>query len=120
MGAILAQYDVSDITPKQFSEMVQKLRDTGCMDEADLRELTQIRSDLDGSGIEANEKVNLLTHYQQRLHTLQSQSQTLDSGSAETATVKQSMAGVQRRLDWLQKLATMHETSDAMGLDAVA
>jgi uncharacterized Zn finger protein len=116
VGEILGQYDVSDITPKEFSEMVQKLRNTGCMEEADLRELTQIRSDLDTSGIAADEKVNLLTYYRQRLHTLQSQG----SGATESDTAKQSMAGVQRRLDWVQKLATMHEASDAVGLDAVA
>jgi hypothetical protein len=120
VGQILAQYDVTDITPRKYSEMVQKLRDTGTLGEADVRELTQVRTDLDADGTGANENVNLLTFYQQRLHTLQGQAQQSDSESTKAAAVKQSMASAQRRLEWVQKLAAMHDASDSVGLDTLA
>lgn len=118
VGQILAQYDVSDITPKKFSEMVQKLRDTGSLNDSEIRDLTQIRNDLDASGIQPDEEVDLVAFFQQRIHSLQIQAQSLDSGSTQFATVKQSTAAAQQRLDWMQKLATMHEASDSVGLDA--
>jgi len=108
VGQIVAQYDVSDITPCEFSEMVDKLRNTSALGDSDIRDLLQIRADLDCGGIGADEKVNLLTYCQQRYD-----SQNANADSSETA------AALQRRLNWVQKLATMHEASDSVGIDAL-
>lgn len=111
VGQILAEYDVSSITPGEFSEMIGKLRGTEALSESDLGELAQIRSDLDASGIRADEKVNLLTYYQKRLEKLQS--------GTQDSMAKQSAANIEQRLEWVQKLSTMHEASDSLGIDAL-
>lgn len=119
---ILSQYDVTQITPQQFSEMTQKLRAAGALNDADLRELNQVRSDLDAGGTRPNETVNLVSFYQRKVRGLQ---QTLSEATADTPAAKQtateqSLEGCQQRLSWMQKFATLHATPGAMGVDLTA
>lgn len=117
---IVSQYDVTNITPQQFSEMLQKLGDTGSLSADDLRNLTQVRADLSQAGILPNEQVNLVDFYHDKVGDLR---QSLSSGqtpAAQQATQQQTLTSMQSRLDWLQKFATMHAAPGATGINAVA
>src|SRR5262245_61914725 len=46
---ILAHYDVTHITPREFSELVQKLHESGDISDVEAQELALMRVDLDGS-----------------------------------------------------------------------
>ena len=108
MREILGQYDVKNITPRSFSEMLQKLRQANSISEKDYQELSQIRMDLDRDGLGPDERVNLVEHYQRKLSNLQDDIKDLQGKTDSTAVREALQAPVLRRLDWLQKLATMH------------
>jgi hypothetical protein len=123
VGQVLAQYDMNKITPQRFSEMLQRLRDTGALSENDLRELGQIRLDLDNAHVEPDEQINLLEFYGDRLQDVHKKQAMLDPNTAqpgEQAALRQSEKVVQRRLDWVEKFAAIHRSPQTVGLDMVA
>jgi hypothetical protein len=121
VGLIMSQYDVTHITPQKYSEMVQRLHSSGALADSEFRDLAQVRMDLDAAGADPEEPVNLVDLYTQKVNAAQAQLQARakDAGTAEQASLRQNMAGLQRRLDWLQKLSTIHGAPDSLGLDAV-
>jgi len=118
---ILKQYDVTNITPQKFSEMLQKLYDAGALSKDELRQLSQIRLDLDSSGVSPDESIDLLEHYSEKLRQI---SKTLDNTEAQAAgerkALQQSADVTQHNLDWLQKFAALHSAPESMSIDAVA
>lgn len=67
MRDILSHYDMTDITPNDFSKLIQQLSDKGTLSQKDTQELSSIRVDLENAGISPDESVNLLDFYQQRI-----------------------------------------------------
>lgn len=122
VGEIFAQYDVTKITPQKFSEMLQKLQAAGVINADDMRELSQIRTDMDQAGIRPDETVNLLDFSNEKLQKLQKQLADLDPNTqpSDRAALQQSISSAQRRFDWLQKFAAMHSSPELVGLSAVA
>ena len=114
---ILSQYDVSSITPRQFSEMLQKLHQSGTISDQQYQNLSQIRTDLDSSGVQPDEEVDLVKYYSQKLN------QTPKSAAASTTTgaagQPQSLNTTQSRLDWLRKVSTI-QNDPASGIDSLA
>ena len=124
LSNILSQYDVTSITPTEFSAMLRRLHDSGAVSTQELSDLTQIRGDLDRAGIASNETVNLPEFYQKQLQQLQQSRQAI-SGADQAAAAQRSALGqqittVQKRYDWAQKLAAMHESSGGQGVDLAA
>ena len=78
---ILSKYDVKDISPDEFSEMIQKLADKGVISQKELQDLSAVRGDLDKAGVGADESINLVEFYQQRIQEAQNAAQT-DPASA--------------------------------------
>lgn len=106
---ILKDYDLSDITPQQFSKMLQRLRDANLIDDKDFASLSLVRSDLAEAGIESDESVDLLAFYRrfiQRLQLTESQGE-----STESASVSARLEQAQKNLQWLEKLATLQSES---------
>ena len=124
LSNILSQYDVTNITPTQFSAMLRKLHDSGAVSTQELSDLTQIRGDLDRAGVTANETVNLPDFYQKQLQQLQQSQQAItgtDQASvAQRNVLGQQIAAVQKRYEWTEKAAAVHNSSDSQGVDLAA
>jgi len=112
-AAILARYDVTRISPTEFSEMVQKLRQAGAISDSEFQELAAIRLDLESAGVKPDESVNLMDFYARKVKELQGKIENANDPAA-----RQQLGPVLRRLDWVQKFATIQSNPGALGLDA--
>lgn len=114
---ILAKYDVTDITPSQFSQLIGELRSAGAINDSDVQELSAIRFELDRAGYAPDDKLNLVDLFKNRLSSLQNASADAASGSDDSdqtpAQRQQSITTTKRQIDWLQKFATVHSDSTA-------
>jgi tryptophan 2,3-dioxygenase len=117
---ILAQYDVSSTTPRQFSEMLQKLRQSGAISDQQYQNLSQIRTDLDASGVQPDQEVDLVKFYSQKVNAApnaaaaaQTQTGSSPAGSSQT------LSTAQQRLDWLRKVSTIQNDPNA-GINSLA
>lgn len=112
---IAARYDLTNISPAELSGMLQELHQAGLLDDKQYHELSMIRLDLDAAGIGADQSINLLDFYGDKLR------ETSESaGSAPDSAVASAVEPVQRRYDWLQKMALLQSAPGAAALDAVA
>lgn len=116
MADIVAQYDVTHITPVEFSELIHKLAEAGVLAGTDLETLATVRADLEAEGVDADESIDLVEFYADRLERLRRDLQ-LDR---ESLALKHQFAEVLKKLNWLQKLALIHSDPTAVGLDAAA
>lgn len=116
MAEILSRYDVMDISPEEFSQMVQKLFESGTISEQEMQQLAAIRLDLDLDGLKPDESTDLLEFYARRIKKAQGR---LSDSDGEAAGGKQ-LAPLLSRLDWLEKFALIQSAPEAIGLDAVA
>lgn len=115
MNDILKQYDVTNITPEDFSKMITKLHDASAISDQDFQELSSIRTDLESQGVKSDQTVNLVELYGDQLKKLQQQ-----MGDSPDAASQQKLAPATRKLDWLQKFALLHANPDAAGIDMAA
>lgn len=112
---VVSQYKVTDMSPQDLSEMLQKLRSSGAISEADYKDLSAIRGDLESEGIGSDTATNLIEFYTNRIAKLQkSQTNPLDT-AAQTA-----IDTAQRRLDWLKKVAEVQSSGASVGVDKTA
>jgi hypothetical protein len=116
---ILAQYDVTKISPQGFSDLLQRLYQSGLLADKDYQDLSMIRLDLDRDGVSPNEQVNLVETYTKKLKSLEQDSKEMEE-KLGTAGVRAMDATLRRRLDWLQKFAALHASPDAATINALA
>src|SRR5688572_6791072 len=62
--SILAGYDLKNISPREFSELVQKLREAGAVSENDYQELAAMRLALDEQGLDPDGPLDLVDFFQ--------------------------------------------------------
>ncbi len=121
---IMSAYDVTNISPQQYSQMIQKLRDAGTLGDKDFHDLARLRVDLDSAGVSSTTPVNLLqfcsNQVSQAQQKLQAAGQANTTDPATPNSLPQSAGAMQRRLDWLQKLSLLHNAPGSVGVDAVA
>jgi hypothetical protein len=115
LADILSQYDVSDISPGQFSKMIQKLFDAGVLSDGELQQLAVVRLDLDLAGMDADESVDLLDFYSKKIDGIQRRADLSD----DVPPAKDQLASLFRRLDWIEKFATIQANPDSTGLNAL-
>jgi hypothetical protein len=115
MNDILKKYDVTNITPEDFSKMLTKLHEAGAISDQDFQELSSIRTDLESQGIASDQSVNLVERYGDQLRKAQQQ-----AGDTPDPASQQKLAPAMRKLDWLQKFALIHSNPDAAGIDMAA
>ncbi len=121
-GEIVSRYDVSEITPHDFSLMIQQLFEAGALSDQDLKELAQIRLDLDAEGIEDDEQVDLVELLVKKLRDLQRKhAELIESRAAvvDQADQPPPLAPYERRLEWLQKFALIQSEPDTIGISAL-
>lgn len=113
---ILRQYDVTKMSPIQFTQMVQKLYQAGAISEKEYQELSAIRGELDRAGVDPNESINMLELFSDKVNSGQKE---MDLAIGDPA--RQQQLGIDmRRLDWMQKFAMIQANPDAVGLDMAA
>src|SRR5271157_3682686 len=116
MREILSHYDMTDITPSDFSKLIQQLSDKGTISQKDTQELSSIRVDLENAGVNPDESVNLLDFYQQRIAKVQdAAAQSTNPGAAQP-----NIDLLVGRLNWLQKFAALGQQGSSSGVNAVA
>jgi hypothetical protein len=113
---ILSKYDVTDISPTEYSEMVQKLYQAGVVSEGEFQELAAVRVDLDAEDIEPDESVDLLEFYAALLR----RARRKFAGADGAPQLSQHLQPLLRRLDWLEKFAVIQSAPDAAGLSRLA
>ena len=105
---VLQTYDVTEITPKQLTEMIQRLFDVGVITQQELEQLAAIRLDLDLAGIDPDESIDLLQFYHQKVADLHRR-------RSDVAAVPDAL---RRRLDWIEKFALVQAASGPAGVDS--
>jgi len=114
---ILAKYDVTNISPNEFSRMLQDMADRGVISQKELQAMSAIRVDLDNAGLDPDDSLNLVEFYEQQIE--QTRSFPENDPAAMAAQFEQT-ANLSNRLSWMQKFATMHSDPESLGLSAVA
>ncbi len=115
LGDILSQYDVSDISPGEFSEMIQKLFNAGVLSDGELQQLAVVLLDLDLAGMDADESVDLLDFYSKKIDKIQRQIDLSDDGQPG----ENQLTPLLRRLDWIEKFSMIQANPDSIGLNAL-
>jgi len=115
LGNILSQYDVADISPRQFSEMLQKLFDSGVISDKEFRQLAAVRQDLDAAGIKPDDAVNLLEFYSEKIEELQPEADAAEANPSGADPLGPLLG----RFEWIQKFAAIQLAPDSIGLDAL-
>lgn len=106
---VLSRYNVNDITPRKFTEMLQSLRKTGAVSEQQFQDLSTIRAELDAQGIKPDEKIDLVKFCEKRLEDAQ-------DAKAEPSLI----SAMERRLESLRKFALIQSTPEMAGLNSFA
>jgi hypothetical protein len=106
---VLANYNVNQITPRQFSQMLQALREIGAISEQQFQDLSTIRAELDAQGIEPDEEVDLVKFCEDRLADAR-------EVNAEPALV----TAMEKRLESLRKFALIQSAPEMAGWNSFA
>jgi len=114
---VLARYDVTQITPRQYACMLEELKKTGALAEEELNQLGQVLLELDAEHIDLDEQIDLVKFYTDKLDKLQDRLQEEGSDEAAFAGIATSLAAIQNRLNWLTKFALLHSAPDAAGVN---
>ncbi|MBX3411332.1 MAG: hypothetical protein KF708_01350 [Pirellulales bacterium] len=120
---ILARHDVRSISPRDFSELAQSLFEAGEISAQELQEFAQIRLEADLAGAHPDEAIDFVSLFekkyaeqQEKLAELEKQAGPAGISSAERESY---LATTRRQLEWLEKLAAIHEAGPSESIDAL-
>ena len=116
MRGILSKYDITDITPSDFSNLIQQLSAKGTISPKDAQELSSINVDLANAGISPDQSVNLLDFYEQQIANAQAGAAQSPAAGAAQANLTQLVG----RMKWLAKFAAASQQDGQSGVNAVA
>lgn len=102
LRSLAAQYDVHEITPRQFGTLLQELQANAAIPAAELADLAQLRLALDAAGFDPDEPLDLVRFVEDRLRES-------DSGLLDM-TQHAGQSPLQRQLAWLTKLDLLRHT----------
>ncbi|MBS0209603.1 MAG: hypothetical protein JSS27_11690 [Planctomycetes bacterium] len=118
--AILAQYDIHQISPRELSEVVQKLTDAGVLSPGDAQDLTQLRLNMDSEGIQADETIDLPSFLTKQINDQSNAVEQLQSqpdSNSEMTAAKTKLDTLNRQLAWVQKFTAVQDSP--AGIQAV-
>jgi hypothetical protein len=115
MRQVLSQYDMTNITPNSFANLVQQLSAKGAISPKDAQQLAAIPGELQNAGVGPNDSVNLLEFYQEQISKVQGAAAQSSSPAAEA-----SFSQLVGRMQSLAKLAAARQPGGLGGLNAVA
>jgi hypothetical protein len=116
---ILSRYDVTAISPRGYSQLLQELHEAGALSDADHEVLALVRLELDQQGIGAEDQVDLVDLLRQKLRS-QERELKRQADKGNPLDPSKSLEATQRQIDWIQKFALIHRSSDYHGLDTAA
>jgi hypothetical protein len=120
---ILADYDMQSITPRQFGELVQRLHDSGAIDDSELRQLARVRTELEQSGVKSDAPIDLVAFLERRENAAQSKFDLIrQDGSSDASQVDAAEIALEDtrvQLQWIRKFAVVHDAGST-GIDAGA
>ena len=117
---ILSDYDVTDITPEEFSEMIDRLGRAGLLSDQESRQLAKVRLDLERANIESDDSINLIEFYGGMLQAMEREFASLDPLAAAMSDKQSSLDATRERFAWIEKFALIQSAPDALGLDSLA
>jgi len=111
---VAARYNVTEITPREFSDMLDALHQAGALADEQLQQLARVRIDLDLEDVDPDEEVDLVDFYSDKLdELLRSEGDGSLSGGRSPDVVQ-----AEQLLGWMEKFAVIQSSSDVLGLDA--
>jgi len=120
---ILADYDMQSITPRQFGELVERLHQSGAIDDAELRQLTRVRTELEQAGIRPDTPIDLIAYLEREEAAAQSRvdllRQDISSDGATNEAAQAALEESRQQLQWVRKFAVVHDAGST-GIDAGA
>ena len=111
LSQIAAQYDVTRLTPRDLSRMIEELRTAGALKPEDLKALTQLRASFDRAGLDPDEPLDVLDVLRQGV--------AAERASAAAHGSPEPTAG-ERQLAWMERLALVQRGGNLAELNAVA
>jgi hypothetical protein len=117
---VVSRYDLTSISPHDFSELIQRLHEAGAITPADVQELAQIRLELEQSGADQHEPLDLVRFFQEKLQHLEKELRRQEEQQGAAIPRDVALRDVLRQIDWVQKLASVDSRARFESLDAVA
>ena len=111
---IAGRYNVTEITPREFSDMLDALHQAGALADEQLQQLARVRVDLDLENIDPDEEVDLVDFYADKLEGLLRTEEGGLSGGGSPDVVQ-----AEQLLGWMEKFAVIQASADVLGLDAL-
>jgi hypothetical protein len=118
---IVGKCNVRDMSPREFSELSQQLFEAGLISQSELKELAAIRLELDESGVDADEPLDLVDFFQDKLQVRERQlaSGLKNEEDDPSGAEQQWLQATQQQLDWLEKFAALRRGPSMKALDAI-
>ncbi len=113
---ILKDYDVTDLSPRKLSEMLQRLHGAGVLTDEQFQQLALIRLDLDSQNVGPEERIDLVDHYRRRLEEVQRNLADGDWSGSDRSDPD--IDRVRQWLTWLEKFALIEAAPDHLGLSS--
>jgi hypothetical protein len=117
---VVARYDVTCISPREFSQLVQELKQAGAISSADQEELALLRIELDQQGLDPDEQVDLADLLQRKLQTQEREIQRQEARQGTPIDRAEALRETLRQIDWIGKFALIHQSGGYQPLNAVA
>jgi hypothetical protein len=116
---VLARYDVTDISPREFSELLTELHQAQAITDAQFQELSSMRVELDQANLDPDGRLNLIDFFQRKLRREEQQLSDLEQKKSPVPLGREdSLRGTLRQIDWLKKFAVAH-ASGYQPLDSI-
>jgi len=117
---ILGRYDIHHISPREFSELVQKLLDAGEITQGDVQELSLLRLELDKSHADADEPLDLVRFVQDQLRDQEDKINRENRRHPEQPIDRDAALRLTRRqFEWMEKFASVQAGRFQDALDQV-
>jgi hypothetical protein len=117
---VLSHYDLRNISPREFSELVTKLKESGAISEADYQELALLRLELDQQGLDPDGPLDLVKHLQGRLQNEEDHLRKLEGDQSQPIDRQQALRTTLRQIEWVQKFDLVNRAHEYQPLDAMA
>ena len=117
---ILSHYDFQQISPREFSEMVQKLQEAGAVSDGDAKELAQMRMEMDLAQASPDDPIDLVDFFSRKMKDQQNQADNMASKNPGGFDRNAYLAPTQRQLQWVQKFAAIQSSAATEEINALA
>jgi hypothetical protein len=111
---------VHQISPREFSELVQKLFEAGEISQADVQELSLLRLELDKRHTDADQPIDLVRFIQDQLREQESEINRQNRRHPEQPIDRDAALRLTRRqLEWVEKFAAVQAGRGSEAIDQV-